>query len=107
MTLPHIICKNEERFISEIESGTLIGYKYFSVEDVCEFSIKYRTCMGAPRGKISVLLGDTLAGKINIEPQSSWHAEKIKIDVPVGVYPLYLWYEGQDHIDLLEIGFGE
>ena len=104
--LPHIICKNEERFISEIENGTLIGYKYFLVEGVCEFSIKYRTCMGVPRGKISVFLGDTLAEKINIEPQNSWHTEKTKIDAPVGVYPLYLRYDGQGYIDLLEIGFG-
>lgn len=105
MTLPHIICKNGERIISEIENGTLIGYKYFSVEVVSEFYIKYRTCLGEPRGEISIFLGEILAGKINIEPQSVWHTKKIKIDVPMGVYPLYLRYEGTGLIDLIEFGF--
>lgn len=108
MTLPHIICKNGERFISEIESGTLIGYKYFSVGDVSEFCIKYRTCMGEPKGKISVYFGEMLGGEITIEPKADWcDCAKTKIFVPSGTYPLYLKYEGKGYIDILDITFIE
>jgi len=105
MVLPHIICKNDERFISEIGNGTLIGYKYFSVEDVCEFSIKYRTCIGSPRGKIKVLFGDILAGEIEIQPSKDWKTGKTKISAPNGVYPVYLRYCGEDYMDILDIEF--
>ena len=105
MTLPHIICKNEERFISEIENGTLIGYKYFFVEGVCEFSVKYRTCTGNPRGKISVCLGDILGGECAVEPSEGWTTASTVLNVPVGTYPLYLKYEGADCIDLIEFSF--
>lgn len=105
MILPHIICKNEERFISEIENGTLIGYKYFLVEDVSDFYIKYRTCIGAPRGEIKVILGKETVGEIKIIPSEEWKIAKTKLKVENGTYPLYLVYEGNDYIDIIEIGF--
>ena len=105
MTLPHIICKNEERFISEIENGTLIGYKYFLVEGVFDFSIKYRTCMGSPNGKMYVLFGDYCVGYIDIEPSKEWKTVSITVNHKTGTYPLYLRYQGEGHIDLLEIAF--
>ena len=106
LTLPHIICKNEERFISEIENGTLIGYKYFSFDGVSDFLIKYRTCMGKPKGKICVFLDNILAGEIDIEPSESWCFGKAKISAPSGTYPLYLKYEGEGYIDIIEFSFG-
>lgn len=106
MTLPHIICKNEERFISEIENGTLIGYKYFLVEDVSEFSIKYRTCMGNSMGKINVFFGDILAGEIKIDTVESWSVVATNISIPNGTYPVYVKYEGEGYIDIIEFGFG-
>ena len=105
MTLPHIICKNEERFISEIENNTLIGYKYFLVEDVFDFYIKYRTCKGKASGKITVLLGDKVIGDIEITQSLTWKTVGIRLEVPKGSYPLYLKYNGQGYIDLIEIGF--
>ena len=105
MVLPHIICKNDERFISEVENGTLIGYKYFLVEDVDEFCVKYRTTMGEPRGKIKVVLGAEVVGEIKITPSAEWKIAKTKISVENGTHPLYLVYEGNDYIDIIEIGF--
>ena len=105
MVLPHIICRNEERFISEIENGTLIGYKYFLAEGVSEFSIKYRTAIGEPRGKIKVILGTEVAGEIKITPSGKWKQAKTKISVENGTYPLSLVYEGNDYIDIIEFSF--
>ena len=105
MTLPHIICKNGERIISEIGNDTLIGYKYFFLEDVCEFSLKYRTCMGEPTGEISLWLGEDKVGIIKITPSNDWTWVKTKIKGINGTYPLYLKYEGSGLIDIIEFGF--
>ena len=105
MVLPHIICKNDERFVSEIENGTLIGYKYFLVDGVSDFYIKYRTCKGAPCGEIKVVLGTDAVGKIKIEPCDSWKTSTTKLNAENGTYPLYLMYEGSDYIDIIEFGF--
>ena len=105
MTLPHIICKNDERFISEVENGTLIGYKYFLVDNVSDFYVKYRTCMGSPNGKVKVILGQNTVGEIKIEPSQDWKIAKAALNVQNGIYPLYLVYEGSDYIDFIEFGF--
>ncbi len=105
MVLPHIICKNDERFVSEVENGTLIGYKYFLVDGVSDFYIKYRTCKGAPCGEIKVVLGTDTVGKIKIEPCDSWKTSTTKLNAKNGTYPLYLMYEGTDYIDIIEFGF--
>ena len=107
MTLPHIICKNDERFISEIGNGTLIGYKYFLAGDVCEFSIKYRTCMGEPKGKISVCFGERCLGTITVSASESWVRGSVILPPKKGTYPLYLTYEGEGLIDIISFGFDE
>ena len=61
--------------------------------------------MGAPRGKINVLLGESLAGEIEIEPQEQWKSAKCTLSCEKGVYPLCLTYEGTDYVDIIEIAF--
>ena len=39
---PNVTSKGDERFIAEIEEGTLIGYKYFSFEEPTRLSVKVR-----------------------------------------------------------------
>ena len=107
LTLPHIICKNEERFISEIGNGTLIGYKYFLAGGVCEFSIKYRTCMGEPKGKITVSLGENCRGTIEVSPSEGWVRGSVVLTQQKGTYPLYLTYEGEGLIDIISFEFNE
>jgi hypothetical protein len=105
--LPHIICKNDERFISEIEDGTLIGYKYFDFDGSTQISIKYRTCMGAPRGKILAFAGENLIGEIEITDTPAWKIVKSGKKEINGTYPLYLRYEGNGYIDIIEFSYGE
>ena len=105
MTLPHIICKNGERIISEIGNDTKIGYKYFLAGGVFDFSVKYRTCMGKPNGKIKVYLGENVACKIEIAPSEHWTEAKGTISAENGTYPLYIVYEGEGYIDIIDITF--
>lgn len=39
---PHVTNKDDERFIAEIENGTLLGYKYFNLSETSSFIIKVR-----------------------------------------------------------------
>lgn len=39
---PHVADKDNERFIAEIENGTLMGYKYFDFENTSKISVKVR-----------------------------------------------------------------
>lgn len=39
---PNVTNKGDDRFIAEIEDGTLIGYKYFDFENVTEIGVCYR-----------------------------------------------------------------
>ncbi len=42
MPFPNVTHLGDERFIAEIEDGTVIGYKYFSFSKVSEIGVRYR-----------------------------------------------------------------
>lgn len=107
MTLPHIICRNDERFISEVGQDTMIGYKYFLVGDVSDFYIKYRTTTEKTEGKISVHLGEKCVGTLEIEKAEQWVTVSTRVSCESGTYPLYLRYEGTGLIDVIAFGFKE
>ena len=106
--LPHIICKNGERIISEIENGTKIGYKYFDFTGEADIFVSYRTCDLAPQGRLFVKNGldCTATGEIDITPSDNWQKSYTKINLK-GTYPLYFEYEGRGAIEILEFGFNK
>ena len=107
MRLPHVNNDGEDRFITEIEHDTLIGYKYFSFDNVKELGIQYRNADIEPRGEIEVRL-DTDAepiGKIEISSTNEWTNAKISVSIENGTYPLYLTYKGDGAIQIKEIFF--
>ena len=105
MTLPHIICKDDERFVSQVGNGTLIGYKYFFVGYVSDFYIRYRTMSKDIHGKINVLFGEKTVGVIEITEAQRWTVARTKISSQNGTFPLYLTYDGVGLLDIIEIGF--
>ena len=103
--LPHIICKNEERFISEIDNNTKVGYKYFEFESNSHLYIKYRTTKDISKGTVFVYQGQELVGKADVDTAKEWQTKKIQINAKNGTYPLYLEYKGEGLIDFIEFGF--
>ncbi|MBQ7353837.1 MAG: family 43 glycosylhydrolase [Clostridia bacterium] len=104
---PHVVCKNEERIISEIGKNTLIAYKYFTLKGNETIGIKYRTCKEAPNGKLYVKLaekGDYVA-EFDIKDSREWTEIEAKLSLSGGIYPIYLEYQGKGLIDLIEIYF--
>ncbi|MBO5286849.1 MAG: family 43 glycosylhydrolase [Clostridia bacterium] len=108
-TLPHIICKNGERIISEIGDSTIIGYKYFRFSSLRKIGIKYRGGEAKPKGKLQVLTdlnGDAIC-ELEIASPSEWTISYATLDFPLTVSsaPLFFKYTGEGLFDLIEIIF--
>lgn len=106
---PNVTNRGEERFIGEIEDGTMIGYKYFS------FGKEKHN------GKIGVVLRSNGIGRIivrnntegnpaaviPIEPAETWTEFSGDFCISRGIHPLYFFYEGNGVLEMKGIFFDE
>ena len=104
--LPHIICKNNERFICELENGCVFGYKYFDFNACSRIGIRYRSGDMAPSGYFSISLTENgeCIGKIEIGDSASWCDALADVSIK-GTYALYFKYFGAGSVDVLDIIF--
>jgi hypothetical protein len=108
MRLPHIICKNGERIISEIDNNTHIGFKYFEFTGPTRLGVVYRAGELPPKGELLVKLGESseVIAKVELAAPKEW--QEVSLDLPVEagqVAPLFLVYKGEGEIELKEIKF--
>ena len=106
--LPHITNVGEERFVTEIDNGTKIGYKYFKFEGVNKIGIKYRSGQQKPSGKVLIKLGldDEAITQIDINGSNEWTCVDTAVDIKDGtVAPLFFEYKGEGLIDIIEFYF--
>lgn len=104
---PHITSRGEERFISEIENNSMIGYKYFKLENVSKIGVEYQAGDIMPNGKLLIKLsenGEAIA-EIDIGDKTSWTKVFTDVNVPNGTYPVYFVYVGEGAIEIKEIYF--
>ena len=101
---PNVNNDKELRFISEITNKTLIGFKYFDFNHNNKFSITYR---GLAHGfmHISNDLPNKFIKKVKINPVSDFTKLDIDINFLNGDRPLYLYFEIDGLLDLLDISF--
>ncbi|MFV0362953.1 MAG: family 43 glycosylhydrolase [Suipraeoptans sp.] len=103
--IPFYTHQGEERFITNIKDGTMIGYKYFAFDGMYRFAVQYR---GEGDGVIRVSTvmwsKDETNAVITLTPGEAWSKAETVIDVS-GVKGLYLTYKGSKAIDLLSITF--
>lgn len=103
---PHITNNGDERYIAEIENGTLIGYKYFEFNETAKVGIVYRNGYKEPNGKILVRLGEKYTYKYEINTPSTKEWTKAEAIVHIdGTAPLFLEYQGEGAIEIKEIYF--
>jgi hypothetical protein len=105
MTLPHIVCRGSERFIAEIENGTMIGYKYFSFTGKTRIGVHYRNGARPATGSFLVKVGETEVGRIALTDTADWIDASIDVDITNPKAPLYFHYEGEGMVELLYICF--
>lgn len=99
---PFISHNGEDRFITDIRDGTMIGYKYFQFAGKYQLTVRAK---GTAKGTLDIFAGEKQIGAIPILPSSDWTIRAAMIDF-VGASALYLRYRGTGRLELLEFGFG-
>lgn len=105
--LPHITSRGGERFIAEVEDGTVIGYKYFTFAEPTTVGVTYQNGSRAADGKLQIkttMDGETL-GEILLSDNVNWSRAEATVNVPDGDAPLYLVYRGHGECEISEIYF--
>lgn len=103
-SFPNVTHQGDERFIAEITSGTMIGYKYFSFEGEIMLSLTVR---GSGKGVfyISFDMHSEKIAEISISPAGNWTKFSCTLPVSAGKYPLFLEYKGIGEIEIKELSF--
>lgn len=98
---PCVTHRGEERFLTGIQSGTRIGWKYFDLQGTVRLSIRTR---GTGTGSFAA---EAEPGKpaatLSVAPSNEWTTAETTFSAPKGPYPLYLVYTGKGSAELLEI----
>ena len=112
--IPFITHDGDERFITNIKDGTLIGFKYFDLREAKKLSIKARgeagTFIVACDEACSRPIGG-ISGKAADGRETGWRCGSTALDLS-GVEnpayaPLYLKFAGEGPAELLAITFTE
>ncbi len=103
-SFPNVNNRGEDRFIGEIADGTIIGYKYFSFDNVKKLSVLL-TSTGIGTLTVYTDIGQTEAARFDIQSFSDWTLLKSAINVSNGIHPLYFIYKGTGFIELKSIKF--
>ena len=101
VSLPHVTNCRECRYIAEINSGTVIGYKYFRFDGKHRLNLRLR---GEAEGTIYAAAGEIELGCIPVSPSADWREAAISFDVQ-GVHPLYFRFEGTGQLDIERFAF--
>ncbi|MCD7918411.1 MAG: family 43 glycosylhydrolase [Clostridiales bacterium] len=97
--LPHVTHRDGERFLAEIEDGTLIGYKYFSLSGKTALTLQIR---GEGTGRFEVLAEEQPLGSVSVVPSADWAEAGAVIEVS-GTHALYLRYCGTGAVELKQL----
>lgn len=103
--IPYVTHGDEERFVTNIKEGTLIGFKYFDFAGPVRIAVRSR---GTGCGKYILSAGESGAGRklgeIAVVPTEGWTNFETAVELQ-GKSALYLRYEGSGMTELLEIVF--
>lgn len=103
-SFPNVTNIGEERFVSEISDGTLIGYRYFAFNGNKSVTVRLR---GNGSGTLEVCteMNGRVLGSTDVTPSESWNDVTVNVEFPDGTAPLYLTYRGAGAIDIIGIKF--
>ena len=98
---PMVTSQDDQRFVSNIGSGTTVGYKYFTLGGPVQLALSLR---GSFSGKVEVCTDFSAApiAAIPVTPAQSWCLYKTELKIPQGTYPLYFRFLGKGSGDFLE-----
>lgn len=97
--IPHITNDGDERFITGISDGTLIGFKYIYFTGMVSLKLKIR----GDAGEVKITVGNQIS-TVGFGSSESWRDIKVII-AESGEYPLYISYYGEGKIDFKDLIF--
>ena len=92
---PFITHDGEEHFITGIQNGTVIGYKYFSLQGKNRLTI---TTRGTAQSMMEVWTEETKLGEVRLTPCEEWKDSHTEIDF-YGVTAIQFRYIGDGRCD--------
>lgn len=103
-SFPNVTHCGEDRFIAEIQSGTMLGYKYFSFMGTKSLGVQLK---GTGTGTLTAYdaVGGNVVAEIPVTPSETWTTSTAPLNISDGVHPLYLIYSGTGEIAVKEIQF--
>ena len=102
-TIPNISNDGNERFITEITDGTMIGYKYFAFNGDVQLSLSVR---GNATGELVISTEDGVLERTQIESSCLWNNVTIKLSTS-GKKSLFIKYHGEGMLDLMSISLNK
>lgn len=85
----------EEGYIADVSDNSVIGFKYFDLNNVTAITIRIRGyCDGI--FEIRTCLNGEVLGAIPVTSANIWTEFSANISLPDGVHPLYFTYKGRD-----------
>lgn len=104
--LPRIVQHQNLTFITDIQDGTVIGYKYFDFENVTSLSLELR---GTWKGTLKLCLdenGTQTVGQMDLDAKlPCWTNISIPVQAENGIHALYVKFEGGGKLDFKQLAF--
>lgn len=85
-SFPNATHCGEDRFIGEIQDGTMLGYKYFAFSGAKEIGVQYR---GSCNGKFVVsdnMDGKNIVAEIPVAPADAWTESRAPLHISDGTH---------------------
>lgn len=98
---PAVTSRSGERFVGNIGSNTLIGYKHFALKENTALTASVRGDFTGTM-EISTAADAAPIASIRLEPCTDWHKYGTVLPVSRGQYPLYFRFRGTGKAQLLE-----
>ncbi|MBO4864244.1 MAG: family 43 glycosylhydrolase [Eubacterium sp.] len=86
--------ENPEAFVAGIADNTTIGFKYYKCEGVKSFSIKSRG-YGDGVFELRTEIDGEVLGSVEVHNENIWTEYSTEIELPDGVYAIYITFKGQ------------
>ena len=102
-SVPNINHQGDDRFVKDIEDGTLIGYKYFIFSGSHRISVMVR---GEGQGGLAVMTEPCKPLAVfPVQPSTTWTKSEVITFNANGALPLYFVYTGTGKLDFLKFTF--
>lgn len=99
---PYITNDGDDRYITQVSDGVIIGFKYI---DLCDTNGILVVMRGKAEGRLQVLTAINLnvAAEIEVKESKQWHTRGVEVSFEANEKELYFKYNGEGAIDIITL----